>query len=286
MTHIHITRFAVALVCAAGLASCKTGDMAQSLVGAASLATTLDVSKTRQRKLGHSAAVHINKTSLMSEDKVLIGYLNKMLGRLVAASEAPPEYAYRLDVVEDTALNAFTPGGGHVFVTTGLMRALDNEAQMAAVIAHELAHITESHVVRGIRDKAGMQVAANLGASAIGIDTAMTRVVYDYSVLAAVNGHGRRFEMEADFLGLETMIKAGYDPHESVKVFQALARMYGDRSELATFFHGSHPTNQKRIETINKLIADNYPGLERASLVRDTKAYARIKARYPNTMTN
>lgn len=275
-----------ALACALGLASCKTGDMSQSLMGAASLVTTLDVSKARQRDLGNAAAVHVTKSSLVSDDEALVAHLNAVLGKLVRAAVAPGEYRYRAYVVEDAALNAFTPGGGHVFVTTGLIRALDNEAQMAAVLAHELGHITESHVVRGMRDKAGMQVAGNLGASAIGIDTALTRAVYDYSVLAAVKGHGRRFEMEADALGLETMLGAGYDPYEAVNVFEALRRMYGDRSKLATFFHGSHPTNQKRIETINKLIAGNHAGLDRSALVRDTRAYAKIKKRYPNTMTN
>lgn len=277
---MHVKIIAAAMLCAVALAACKTGDMTRSLLGAASVVPTLNVSPARQRELGDAAARKFTKMSLVSDDTALVTHLNRVLAKLVAAAGATDAYTYRLHVLDTAEINAFTPGGGHVFVTTGLVRALKTEGQMAAVIAHELGHITESHVVRGMRDKAGIEAITDLTASAVGLDSKLTRAVYDYSVLAAVNGHGRRFEMEADFIGLQTMVAAGYDPNGMLEVFEALKALYGDRSEVANFFHGSHPTNRKRIETIGKLIAKHYGALDRSTLVRDTDAYRRIKRAY------
>ena len=229
MTSLPFRNAIAALACALVLGSCKTGDMSRSLMGAATVVPTLDVSASRQSEVGTAAAAKINKMSLVSDDTALVDYLNGMLAKLVAAAGAGDGYSYRIYVLDDADVNAFTPGGGPIFVTTGLIRALETEGQMAAVIAHELAHVTESHVVRGMRDRAGIEAITDLTATAVGLDSKLTRAVYDYSVLAAVNGHGRRFEMEADFLGLQTMVAAGYDPHEMLKVFEALKALYGDR---------------------------------------------------------
>ena len=276
----------VCVVCIAALAACKTGDMSKSIIGAASLVTALDVSEQRQREIGHAGAVHVRKNALVSDDRELIAHLNGVFTRLAAAAGAPGEYTYQVHVLEDSQLNAFTPGGGHVFITTGLIRALGTEGEVAAVLAHELGHVTESHVVRGMRDRAGIQVAADLGASATGINSKMMRELYGYVLEAAVNGHGRRFEEDADALAIHTMVAAGYDPTGAILVFEALRRMFGDRSELANFFHGSHPTNQKRIEAIRAILAEKYRDLDRTGLVRDTPAFARIKTRYQNGFEN
>jgi len=274
-----IRNIILAVLCALMLSACKTGNLVGSLGDAAALGTTLDQTKARQRKLGDAAAAHTLKNHLRSEDAALEAYLNKMTVKLATAAGSS-DYAYRVYLLDDPQVNAFTPGGGHVFVTTGLMRALETEGQMAAVIAHEIGHITESHVARGIRDKLGMKLAAKLGASAIGIDPGMVRDIYDYSVVAAVNGHGRRFEMQADYLGLDTLVAAGYHPEEAIAVFESLRALYGDRSRLATFFHGSHPTNLERIKALRGHIAKQYADLDRSGLTRTTPAYQRFKARY------
>ncbi len=282
MTRTPFRNAVAVLVCAVALASCKTGDMSQSLIGAASVVPTLDVTHARQRKLGDAAAVHVLKMSLISDDDALVTHLNGILAKLVKVSGATPDYTYRLHVLDDDQVNAFTPGGGHIFLTTRLIGALATEGQVAAVIAHELAHVTEGHVVRGMRDKAGIEALTDLSATAVGLNSKLTRAVYDYSVLAAVNGHGRSFETKADELGLETMVKAGYDPGEMLKVFEALRALYGDRSELANFFHGSHPTNAKRIEALKDMIAERYGDMDRSSLVRDTAAYRTLTAKHIN----
>ncbi|MGI9412393.1 MAG: M48 family metalloprotease [Hyphomicrobiales bacterium] len=270
-----------ALLCAALLGACKTGNMVDSLGDAATFATTLNTSTERQRELGDAAAGELVAQHLHSDDRAFEAYLNTIAVKLARAAGAK-DYTYRLYLLDDAQVNAFTPGGGHIFVTTGLVRALKTEAQMAAVIAHEIGHITESHVVRGIRNKKGAQVAAKLGVEAAGLKSAVARAVYDYSISAAINGHGRTFEIEADRLGLDTMVKAGYDPQAAPQVFEVLRRLYGDRSELANFFHGDHPTNQQRIRALTAQIAERYGGVDRSGLIRDTAAYRRFKARYPN----
>lgn len=270
--------FLMALLCALLPGACKTGNMAGSLTDAATLATTLNTSKARQRELGDAAAGETVRQYLRSDDTAFETYLNRIAVKLARAAGAT-DYTYRLYLLDDAQVNAFTPGGGHIFVTTGLARALKTEAQMAAVIAHEIGHITESHVVRGIRNRMGMQVAAKLGVDAVGLKSPAARTVYGYAINAAIKGHGRTFEAKADELGLDTLVKAGYDPRAAPQVFEVLRRLYGDRSELATFFHGDHPTNTQRIQVLNARIAERHG---QARGIRDTAAYRRFKARYPN----
>lgn len=261
------------------LGGCKTGNMVPSLLGAADLMPHLDTTASRQRELGEAAAEYVNDTSLRTEDVALESHLNAIMRKLVAAAGVGEDYRHVLYVIEDSQANAFTPGGGPVFVTTGLLRALETEGQVAAVIAHEIAHVTLSHVVHGMRYKAGMQMVTDFGSSAVGLRK-LVKDVYDYSVLAGTNGHGRDYELEADQLGLATLVSAGYDPQEMIAVFEVLARMYGERSEQASYFHGSHSLNDKRITALKELIAEDYGELDRAKLIRDTPEFRRIKARY------
>ena len=82
------------------------------------------------------------------------------------------------------------------------------------------------------------------------------KVAYDASMNAAVNGHGRGQEREADKVGMDYMVKAGYDPREGPITFELLLKEHGDQSRLVNFFYGSHPNNVDRYETLSALVKD------------------------------
>lgn len=200
----------------------------------------------------------------MWDDPLLEAYLTDMLQRLVAVAEPRP-FPYRVRVVRDANVNAFTFGGGLIYFNAGLIARMENEAQLASVMAHELVHVTHRHVPRGIERTYTTSLlgdVAMVGAGAAGARTgalgAALDKTYEYTMSAAINGHGRSQESEADEVGMDLMVEAGYDPREAAGAFERLLEEYGDQAPVVNFFHGSHPTLVGRIERSRELAASRY----------------------------
>jgi len=145
----------------------------------------------------------------------------------------------------------------------GLVARLENEAQLVMVLAHEIAHVTERHVTKGIEKSYNLQLASQIGmtaGAATGIlpGSPLVGKAYEYSMGAAINGHGRNQERDADRIGIDSMVKAGYDPREAPITFELLLMEYGDSGRLKNFFYGSHPSNQERFKTLTDLSKNKY----------------------------
>jgi predicted Zn-dependent protease len=167
---------------------------------------------------------------------------------------------YVFQVVNSDQINAFATMGGYVYVTTGLLAAADNEAQLASVLGHEIGHIAARHAVKQMRDMAiasGVATAAGLDrntAVSIGVELAIRRP------------NSREDEYEADELGLDNMREAGYAPSAMVAFME---KLLGEGS-VPTFL-STHPDTEDRITALNRAIdpatADVGKGL-------DASAYA------------
>jgi beta-barrel assembly-enhancing protease len=218
----------------------------------------------------------------MWEDPLMDAYLSDIVQRLVAQAHPRP-FTYSIRVVNEGSVNAFTFGGGLLYVNAGLIARMDNEAQLAMVLAHEIAHVTESHVTKGIEGAYGIQLlgeiarvtAVSTGAAArTQIPPALLDKTYEYTMKASVSGHGRANESEADVVGLGYMVKAGYDPREAPGTFEQLMKEYGDQTALQNFFYGDHPTNKARIEKLTSLVQSKYAGdLETRKLITNTAEF-------------
>ena len=217
-----------------------------------------------EERMARENAAKFDKANQMWDDPLLDTYLNGLVQRLAKVAHPRP-YAYRIKVVRDASLNAFTFGGGYLYVHAGLLARMENEAQLQMVLGHEIAHVTERHVTRGIEGSYGIQLLGQIAASAGSasgaasqIPPALLQKTYEYSMNAAVSGHGRGAETEADVVGLEYMVKTGHDPREAPKTFEQLLKEHGDQAAVQNFFYGSHPTNKTRIEHLNGLIKSKY----------------------------
>lgn len=233
-----------------------------------------------EERMAQENAKKFDSSHKMWEDPLLDAYLTDIVQRLVAQAHPRP-FAYSLRVVNDGSINAFTFGGGLLYVNAGLVARMENEAQLAMVLAHEIAHVTESHVTKGIEGAYGIQLlgeigritAASTGATAQ-IPPALLNKTYEYSMKASVSGHGRANESEADVVGLDYMVKAGYDPREAPGTFEQLMKEYGDQAALQNFFYGDHPTNKSRIEKLTGLVQTKYSGdLETRKLITNTAEF-------------
>ena len=179
----------------------------------------------------------------LARNQPLNDYIEQM-GQRLARTSARPDLPYTFQVVNDRSINAFATMGGFVYVNTGLVAAADNEAELASVIAHEIAHISARHAVNRLRDLAlsqGLMTAAGLQESTLvrlGVELAFNLPM------------SREAELEADSLGLRNLIQAGYAPLGMITFMQKLQR----RGSAAPEFLSTHPLTNNRILALQRAI--------------------------------
>lgn len=201
------------------------------------------------------------------QDAELAAYVNRVGQRLAKVSHRP-ELEYTFTVIDSPDINAFALPGGYVYINRGLMTFLTSEAQLAAVLGHEIGHITARHAVR--QQTAGRATNVLTGAATVAsVLTTGTNVLGETAGLfggALVSGYGREMELEADGLGAEYLQKAGYDPNAMVEVIGVLKNHEDFMKKTANrgpAYHGlfaTHPRNDTRLkEAVGRVSGDAPP---------------------------
>jgi predicted Zn-dependent protease len=201
------------------------------------------------------------------DDAVLEEYLTRISDRLAGGA------TFKLVVLRDPTLNAFAMPNARFYVHTGLLSRLDNEAQLATILAHELTHVTHRHALRLPRAVAGKKRPMEAVAMS---PTAAAIVAFGLplATVAAIDGYARDLERDADDGGLQSLVTAGYDAGEASKAFERLRAEWKDRGTLETFFLGNPRKLTERIETTRKLVATRYAAAVGApTAVRDTEEF-------------
>jgi len=225
----------------------------------------------------------LEKSGKVYDDPLLEEYLGRIADRLVGdeVKEAGGP-GIRVTVFRDPTLNAFAMPNGRVYIHTGLLARVENEAQLATILGHELTHVTNRDALRFERDATNKMIALNVLAIAMSIGVAVAAgkqaergnqvgaavlsqtasvilgLGLQLAALAAINGYGRDIEREADEKGLARMVKAGYDPKQAPRVFELLKKDGGDPSRLENFFFGNPPRLDDRIENANYFLRAQY----------------------------
>ncbi len=211
--------------------------------------TEIAMGKEMHEKLMQSVPIYHNEE--------LTAYINQ-IGQNIVKNSHRPDIKYHFTVIDEPDINAFALPGGYIYINRGLLVYLDSEAQLAAVLAHEIGHITARHVVRQDSARKGASVL-----SVLSVFTTGSMVVGDVANLwssVAVKGYGREMELEADGLGAEYLFKTGYDPHAMVKTIGVLK----DQEKFARYrakeegkktksYHGvfsTHPRNDIRLKEV------------------------------------
>ncbi|MUG91394.1 M48 family metalloprotease [Scytonema sp. UIC 10036] len=170
-------------------------------------------------------------------------YVSRVGQRLVQASGCS-ETPFNFHVVQDSSINAFATTGGYVYINRGLLNAVDNEAQLAAVLGHEIAHICNDDLVNRLKQA---QIAQGV-ASLADIDrSALAGVAYQ---LAVNLPNSREAEFNADTKGLQYIRRAGYDPNAIIAFLRKLERQPNQPKFLST-----HPATEDRIDALQRKIA-------------------------------
>ena len=185
-------------------------------------------------------------------DAGLQAYIDNV-GQKIAAICHRPEWEFHFAAVDDESVNAFALPGGYVYITKGLLRNLQTEAQLAAILGHETIHIVARDTANMMSNQIGMNLLLSAVTSEETSETVMTVANLTKQIIAL--RYSRKDEYEADLGGLDYMVQAGYDPHGMVETMQMLQEQQKVRPiEFLT----THPSPENRLGYLREKIQTQY----------------------------
>lgn len=184
-------------------------------------------------------------------NKAWTRYIN-LVGQTVAEVSNRPTLPYHFAILNSEEQNAFAAPGGYIFITVGLLKSLKNEAELAGVLAHEVAHVTEKHMLETIRRGAVLGSVSELTLTAMKQDPKMfSNVIDQMTELLFTKGLDKDKEYEADVVGIEYAYRAGYHPKGLKDYLQTLAKAEG---KTESRFFTTHPSTNERISKIDTVL--------------------------------
>jgi len=210
--------------------------------------------KQQDIELGREYAQQVERQMYVVPNKELNDYVTRVGMRLVRQGGLE-DYPYYFKVVQDDSINAFALPGGPTYVHTGLLKAAENEAQLAGVLAHELSHVVLRHgthqASRAVALQAPAMVLGGL-AGRSGLSALLAQLGIGLGANSVLIGFSRSMESEADLLGAYTMAKAGYNPLELSRFFEKLEAERGNPNWLVSRFLSDHPSPGNRIQALDE----------------------------------
>jgi len=241
-------------------------------------------SKDQDVQLGKESAEQVRKQMTVIKDPVLTDYVNRVGKRLVSAREAQESgFPFTFEVVADPSINAFALPGGPMFINTGLLRAVDNEAQLAGVMGHEMSHVILRHGTNQASKSQLIQLPAVLGSQVAGGSMLgkLTQLGIGLGANSVLLKFSRTAESQADLMGSHLMAESGYNPIEMARFFDKLNAEGGQRAPQFMSDHPNPENREKAIqEEIQKLPQKNY-GYQTGQFQRMKQVVAGIREPKP-----
>ncbi|MBI3949110.1 MAG: M48 family metalloprotease [Acidobacteria bacterium] len=224
----------------------------------------------REIALGQQLAAQVEMQLPLVNDPVITEYVNRIGQNLALHSDA--KVPFTIKVVASDQVNAFALPGGFLYVNLGVLKVADTEAELAGVMAHEIAHVAARHALENVSKSELLSLGAIPLIFVGGPLGDLGRMGAELGLTAAFFKFSRGAEKEADELGAQYLWAAGYDPESLVSFFEKLASR--DREVQVSSLFRSHPTTPDRIKNVRKLIAQ-FP--ERETYVVNTREFDSIK---------
>ena len=220
-------------------------------IGKDVVTATSGMSEEDEIAVGREIAGRTLGAAPLVPDPELQAYVNQV-GRWVAAQTDRPDLQWHFGVIDTASINAFAAPGGYVLVTRGLYEILDNEAQLAAVLAHEIAHVALRHHITVMQQTSAVSAGARI-AQGQGRSYLVNNLIGTGAEVLA-RGLDKDAEFEADRMGVVLAARAGYDPYAMVEVLHKLAVRSGDDQALALLFK-THPPPGERLTHLGDSLA-------------------------------
>jgi len=228
----------------------------------------------RQIAMGKNYSAQVESSARLLADPQVTEYINQLGQNLVRNSDS--QVPFTIKVIDSDDINAFALPGGFFYVDSGLILAADNEAELAGVMAHEIAHVAACHAARGNTRSQLMHLAS---VSLMMVGGPVGFGVYEAAGLAMPLTYlkfSRAFESEADFLGVQYMYRAGYDPQAFTAFFEKVRDLERHKENAVAKAFETHPQTPDRIEKTQKEINTLLPALPQYKV--DTSEFQDVKA--------
>jgi predicted Zn-dependent protease len=219
-----------------------------------------NLTNEEERKLGEKFLSHVKTHLTLIDDSVITNYITTV-GRRIESQLPSHPFTYHFYVVEEDAYNAFAAPAGHVFINSGLLSAMDNEDELAGILAHEMAHVACRHIAKQIERSSKIGLATLAGVLAgifLGGGGAATGAITAGSVAAGESmalKYSRQDEAEADRVGLKYLIRAGYGAEGLLSILKKIrtVRWFGPK-EIPTYLT-THPAIEERLASLDTQLA-------------------------------
>jgi beta-barrel assembly-enhancing protease len=267
--------------------SCFTKALAYELPDLGERSNTI-LTPIEAKQLSNDVMREISSATIILDDQIISSYIQNLGDKLLKHANAQKQ-TLLFFVLNDPAINAFSGPGGYIGINSGLIQAANSEGELAAVLAHEIAHTTQHHFERNIENsrKLNLETAAMLAAAvAIGTTTDNSSAVNASTGLAlgAIAGgvqqtlnFSREHEAEADHIGMRILYNAGYDPNAMPNFFARLQHLNYDYGEQPPPFLTTHPVTNERIADARNRIAQ-YTKIPNTNSQEFPLIQARLKA--------
>lgn len=225
--------------------------------------------------LGKRLAEEVERNAKIVDDPVVSEYVNRIGQNIVRNSDA--KVPFTIKVIDSDEVNAFALPGGFFYINTGLIRLAEDEAELAGVMAHEIAHVTARH---GTRQATRGQIANYATIPLIflgGWAGYAIRQAAGLAIPMTFLKFSRGFEKEADFLGVQYLYASGYDPSEMVEFFERLQSQEKRKPGKLSAAFRSHPPTGARIGNVQKTIEELLPGKDEYMIT--SSEFAEVKDR-------
>ncbi len=231
----------------------------------------MNISEEDEIALGERVSANIRNHFGVVQDEKTTRYVT-LVGLVLAQHGSRPNLEYHFIVLDSGVINAFAAPGGFIHITRGALASMKDEAELAGVLGHEIAHVTQRHTLEGIKKAKGLEIAQ--GETLRGSPAVLDKLADNMSE-AILAGFGRKEELESDEVGVELASAAGYDPGGLVRFLETLKAANSGSSSKAGLF-ASHPETDERLKKLDKQI-------EKENLA--AKSTVRLPERYQSSVS-
>ncbi len=228
-----------------------------------------------EMRMGREYAQMIEQTVKVVKDPVIAEYVNRIGQNLARNSDA--KVPFTIKVIDSDEVNAFALPGGFFYVNTGLLLVADEEAELAGVMAHEIAHVAARHAMRQMT-RANLANLASIPLIVLGGGIGYAaRSAAGLGVPISLLKFSRGFEEEADYFGMQYMFKTGYDPQSFLNFFEKINALEKKKAGTLSKIFASHPPIESRVEKIQAQTNTRLP--DRSQYVITTSEFDEVRSR-------
>lgn len=232
-------------------------------------------SQTTQPSTNTIAQTQTNKqntTTYQIYNNVTVQQYVNSIGQHLVKYSGRPDIPFRFIVLNDNEINAFATPDAHIFITTGMMKYLNSESELAAVLAHEIGHITARHYIKRTAVNYGLNLSLGALSNYYGFDP--NTLLPQLTQAVITQKFSQSEEIQADKIGTLMMTRAGYSPTGMLNLQQRLSQI--ENRNILSQFLSSHPSGQARVNTIQQYIRKNK--INSQNLVTDNDIFHQVQA--------